>query len=114
MAGENKRIQNRVAADIKVDYRTIGTFVTDYTTNLSHGGLFVKTSLPLDPDEKVRLRITIPGQELPFPLEGIVRWTRKINDDEGEPGMGIEFTNFSDELKKSLQEFVDSIAVESK
>ncbi len=109
MSEENKRIQTRVPADIKVDYRTVGTFVTDYTTNLSRGGVFVKTSLPLEPGEKVRLRVTIPGQDLPFPLDGVVRWHRKVGDESGDPGMGIEFTDFSDELKQSLHDFVETI-----
>ena len=109
MTEQNKREQTRVVADVKVDYRTIGTFVTDYTANLSKGGVFVKTSLPLEPGEQVRLRVTIPGQELPFPLKGVVRWNRKVGDEGGEAGMGIEFSDFSDEMKASLAEFVDQI-----
>ena len=112
MSEDNKRDKNRVPADIKVDYRTVGTFVTDYTANLSQGGVFVKTSLPYEPGERVRLRVTIPGQELPFPLEGVVRWNRKVGDEGGEAGMGIEFVDFSDELKKSLQTFVAALKTE--
>ena len=109
MTEQNKRGQTRVVADVKVDYRTIGTFVTDYTANLSKGGVFVKTSLPLEPGEQVRLRVTIPGQELPFPLNGVVRWNRKVGEEGGDAGMGIEFSDFSDEMKTSLAEFVEQV-----
>ena len=109
MPEDNKRGKNRVPADIKVDYRTVGTFVTDYTANLSHGGLFVRTSLPFDPGERVRLRVTIPGQDLPFPLEGVVRWNRKVGEEGGDAGMGIEFVDFSTEMKQSLEEFVATL-----
>ena len=112
MSEDNKRGKNRVPADIKVDYRTVGTFVTDYTANLSQGGVFVKTSLPLDSGERVRLRVTIPGQDLPFPLEGVVRWNRKVGEEGGDAGMGIEFVDFSEELKQSLQTFVSSLTAE--
>ncbi|MCC7381372.1 MAG: TIGR02266 family protein [Deltaproteobacteria bacterium] len=107
MSQSNRRKATRLGVEVKVDYRTVGSFITDYTKDISQGGIFVATSLPLDVGEKVRLRITMPGRDLPFALEGVVRWNALVQDKEKQtPGMGIEFTNFGDEVKDELARLV--------
>ncbi|MBI2373693.1 MAG: TIGR02266 family protein [Deltaproteobacteria bacterium] len=108
MAKDERRSSERVPADVKVDYRTVGSFITDYSANLSKGGVFVRTSIPLRVGEHVRLRITLPGNDLPFGLEGVVRWTN-TGADEAEAGMGIEFVNFEGEVRDRLRSFVDML-----
>jgi len=102
--GEEKRRSRRLPVEVKVDYRTVGRFLTDYTMNLSKGGLFVQTCLPLQPGERVRLRITLPEVDAPFALDGLVRWVAHRDDDLGHPpGMGIEFVDASDDLLRHVE-----------
>lgn len=104
---DNRRSQARLPVELKVDYRTVGSFITDYTKDISKGGLFIRTSLPLEAGERVRLRITLPDGDAPFALDGIVKWTSTIRDkDKRPPGMGIEFVNFTDEVKAHLDRLV--------
>jgi type IV pilus assembly protein PilZ len=110
MGDSNRRKTGRLPVEVKVDYRTVGSFITDYTKDLSQGGIFVATSLPLEVGERVRLRLTLPGHALPFALEGVVRWTSGVHDKDRTPGMGIEFVNFSDELREELSRLVDKIS----
>ncbi len=110
MSDDERRGEGRIRAEIKVDYRTVGSFITDYSANISKGGMFVETSLPLAVNERVRLRVTLPGDDLPFALDGIVRWCRRPEDDETvTPGMGVEFVDFDDALKTRLEKYVDSL-----
>lgn len=109
MGDKERRIQKRVSAEVKIDYRTVGSFITDYAANISNGGVFVATSLPMSVDQKVRLRITLPGHDLPFALEGVVRWSRPAVEGEVNPGMGIEFVDFDDVLKNELEQFVGGL-----
>lgn len=110
MSEEERRGEDRIRAEVKVDYRTVGSFITDYSANISHGGMFVATSLPLPVNERVRLRITLPGETLPFALDGIVRWCRQPDaNGEGRPGMGVEFVDFDDALKARLHGYVDGL-----
>lgn len=92
---------------MKVDYRTVGSFITDYTKNISRGGVFIRTSLPLEVGERIRLRITLPEGDAPFALDGVVKWVSTIRDREKHPaGMGVEFTNFTDDVKEQLERLV--------
>jgi type IV pilus assembly protein PilZ len=112
---EERRVGKRLLAEVKVDYRTVGSFITDYSKDISQGGLFIGTSLPLEVGEQVRLRITLPGRDLPFALEGVVRWNAKPTDrDKGPPGMGIEFTDFGQEVQAELRRFVATLNEEEK
>jgi len=108
MSEEDRRKGTRVPAEVKVDYRTVGSFITDYSKDLSQGGIFVQTSLPLAVDQRVRLRITLPGRELPFALDGVVRWVRSPQDSES-PGMGVEFEEFDEATREALRRFVESL-----
>lgn len=103
---ENRKDQ-RLTAEIKVDYRTVGSFITDYSENVSLRGLFVRTSLPLPIGERVRLRLTLPEGDAPFALSGIVKWTATLKDkDKHPPGMGIEFIEPDEETKQKLAQLV--------
>jgi type IV pilus assembly protein PilZ len=107
MTGQNRRKGSRKMAEVKVDYRTVGSFITDYSRDISQGGIFISTSLPLNVGDQVRLRITLPGHELPFALEGVVRWNTGLQDKEKLiPGMGVEFTGFGDNVKDELARLV--------
>ena len=106
MSADNRRAP-RLPADVKVDYRTVGSFITDYTRNISQGGIFIRTSLPLDVGERVRLRLTLPDGDAPFALDGVVKWVSTLKDrDKHPPGMGIEFVDFSEDVKGKLEALV--------
>jgi type IV pilus assembly protein PilZ len=110
---EERRREGRQTAEVKVDYRTVGSFITDYSKDISQGGLFIATSLPLEIGESVRLRITLPGRDLPFALEGVVRWNAKPTEREkGPAGMGIEFLNFDEAVREELRRFVEMVQTE--
>lgn len=107
MPADNRR-SVRHPIEIKVDYRSVGRFLTDYSRNLSRGGLFVETCLPLEPGEKVRLRLTLPDVETPFALDGVVRWVSRLEDEMGHPpGMGIEFVGVDDDLRRHVDRLVN-------
>ena len=110
MGASDNRKEARLPAEVKVDYRTGGSFITDYTQIISQGGLVIRTSLPMEVGEKVRLRLTLPGGEAPFALDGVVKWVSTLRDkDKHPPGMGIEFTDFSDEVKAQLASLVKNV-----
>lgn len=106
MSSDNRKAP-RLPADVKVDYRTVGSFITDYTRNISHGGIFIRTSLPLEVGERVRLRLTLPDGDAPFALDGVVKWISTLKDrDKHPPGMGIEFVDFDEKVKAKLDSLV--------
>ncbi|MEM1024871.1 MAG: TIGR02266 family protein [Myxococcota bacterium] len=97
----------RHLAEVKVDYRSVGRFITDYSQNVSTGGLFIKTSAPLGIGERVRIRLTLPDGEAPFALDGVVRWVADRHGDH-PAGMGVEFLDFDEEARRRVEALVEA------
>jgi len=57
--------------------------------NLSEGGLFLRTSAPLPPGARVRIRLGRGEGEAEMPAR--VAWRRDPRQDREEPGMGLRF-----------------------
>lgn len=102
-----KRREDRVPVELKVGYRTIGSFITDYIINISKGGIFINTSKPLPVGTKIRILFSIPDMPLPFDLIGIVRWINPVgHTSHALPGMGIEFLDMEANVKKRIEKFI--------
>ena len=87
---ENKRQHARIPVSLQVSYLSKGDLQKDLVINLSPGGLFVRTSKPLDPGTDIDLEVLIANEETPIHVRGKVVWLRP---DPGQPsGMGIQFT----------------------
>lgn len=103
-----KRRQRRAMAEIRVEYRTVGSFISDYVTNISRGGVFVRTEQPLRIGTRVRLVFSLPGMPFPFDLTGEVRWIQeRASREHPERGMGIAFEHIDERIQKRIQAFVE-------
>jgi uncharacterized protein (TIGR02266 family) len=105
--GEEQRRFDREPVTLVVEYDGADELVVDYTENLSSGGTFVHTTRPFEVGTQVHLRLSFPGLLSPIALEGVVRWSR--DSAAGEPGAGIEFTNFDDRARARIDEIVQRI-----
>ncbi len=108
--GEENRQSTRLLVDVKVDYRTEGSsFITDYSDNISRSGMFIKTSLPLQKGEKVRIRLQLPDGDAPFALDGVIKWVSTMREQETHPpGMGVQFVDNSPETSKQLDAMMEA------
>ena len=88
----NKRQHSRIPVSLQVSYLSKGDLQKDIVTNLSPGGLFVRTSKPLDPGTEVDLEVLIANEETPIHVRGKVVWLRAKSGPH--EGMGIQFTGF--------------------
>jgi uncharacterized protein (TIGR02266 family) len=86
----NKRQHSRIPVSLQVSYLSKGDLQKDIVTNLSPGGLFVRTSKPLDPGTDVDLEVLIANEETPIHVRGKVVWLRPAPGQAA--GMGIQFT----------------------
>ncbi len=83
--------------------------LTDFSINLSTGGLFLVTDRPLPVDTELRLSFFLPDRERPIVARARVAW---INDD-GErtkpdlpSGMGVQFVDLSLDDLRAIRTFV--------
>jgi uncharacterized protein (TIGR02266 family) len=113
MAGDNKRRAARLHHEIPVAYRSVGSFLSDWATNISHGGLFINTRKPLPVGTAVKILVQLPGASFPFELAGrVTRVTQFDNKANMVPGMGVEFTDVDEAKRRDISAFVERLRVE--
>ena len=59
----NRRGSPRVVLGIPVQYRFGNTIAAALTLNLSHGGIAIRTTSPLDAGSKIKVRFRMPGRQ---------------------------------------------------
>jgi uncharacterized protein (TIGR02266 family) len=104
---DNKRRSARLHHEIPVAYRTVGSFLTDWATNISQGGLFINTRKALPVGTDVKIIIQLPGTAFPFDIAGRVRRVEPVgNPANAAPGMAVEFTELDRAKREQIEAFV--------
>jgi type IV pilus assembly protein PilZ len=109
--GTERRRYPRVPLSLLIQYRfdTLEDFLSEYSTNISIGGMFIRTDKPKDEGTLVYLQFYLrDGAKL---IEGLGRVVR-VNpadsaSDKTEVGMGIEFVNFDEESMELIHQIVE-------
>ena len=107
----DRRVQNRGAIELRVEYKRLNTFFADYTRNISKGGTFIRTDRPLDVDTEFIFALAVPSLDGPLRLLGKVRWRRTAEEstEDAEAGMGIEFVWRDDEERRATERTVEKL-----
>jgi len=100
----------RYRVDIQVDCSTKDFFVAHRVTNISRGGIFIETDLPLHAE--IDLCFRLPGQGEPIDAKGFVIWTYDIRKDSMRvvSGSGIKFTQMTKEHRQRLESYLRTLA----
>ena len=113
MPAENKRKATRLHHELMVAYRTVGSFLTDWATNISQGGLFINTRKPFPVGTEVRILIQLPGAALPHHLNGRVKRVSEFDNHANQvPGMAVEFTDVDEPKRQKISAFVEKLRQE--
>ena len=98
----NRRSSPRVVLGIPIQYRFGNTIAAALTLNLSHGGISIRTTSPLDAGAKIKVRFRMPGSKRDIDAEGRIAWSdRRI-------GMGIQFEQVDPAHQTIIDHFVDA------
>jgi uncharacterized protein (TIGR02266 family) len=98
----NRRTSPRVVLGIPIAYRFGNTIAAALTLNLSHGGIAIRTTSPLEQDTHARLRFRLPGSKKDIDAEARVAWSdRRV-------GMGMQFVKVETADQVAIDEFVDA------
>ena len=110
---DNQRRSSRLQHELPVAYRSVGSFLTDWATNISQGGLFINTRNPLPVGTLVKILIQLPVAAFPVDLNGrVTRVAEFDNQANVVPGMGIEFTDVDSSKKEQIEAFVQKLRLE--
>ena len=106
-----KRRDTRLPLKARVDYELLSedTFLFEYTSNVSRGGIFLATRNPLPIGTRLSLRFTLPDEDgRAIEATGKVAWINeyKPNGKNLNPGMGIEFVDLSADDKEAISNLI--------
>jgi len=89
-AAVERRRTERAPVIVRIEYSTVDALFSDFTRNINEGGIFVETDEPIPLDEKVDLKLTLPGSSEHVHVSGrVVRVESTSADAVG--GIAIEF-----------------------
>jgi uncharacterized protein (TIGR02266 family) len=98
----NRRSSPRVVLGIPIQYRFGNTIAAALTLNLSHGGIAIRTTSPLESGVKIKVRFRMPGSRRDLDAGGHIAWSdRRV-------GMGVQFEAVDPESQTIIDNFVDA------
>ncbi len=109
--GSERRVFERSAITLRVDYKRMNTFFADYAKNISKGGTFIRTAKPLSVGTEFVFVLSLPAYPEQLELKGEVVWT--VPEDQGTEekpaGMGIRFKFENPEERAKVDDFVERL-----
>jgi uncharacterized protein (TIGR02266 family) len=86
---------------INHEFESVDQFITEYVTNISRSGVFIRSKDPLPPGTKVNLRFTVIMDEIET-IEGVGEVVRVSHHPAGMGVAFVELTSYSQRLIEKL------------
>jgi uncharacterized protein (TIGR02266 family) len=90
---------------INHEFESVDQFITEYVTNISRSGVFIRSKDPLPVGTKVNLRFTVITKEIET-IEGVGEVVRVSHD---PPGMGVTFTKLTSYSQNLIEKLITRI-----
>lgn len=108
MKNQERRVNERIAAEFKVSYIHEGDYLISYSKDISADGMFIFTEVPPEIGEHPQVTFTVNNHEIKLQTEVIWVNTSKSPKD---CGMGVRFINPPAKLRKEILSVVNRVAV---
>jgi uncharacterized protein (TIGR02266 family) len=102
----------RYDVSIPVDCSTRQYFFSNHVSNISRGGLFIRSETPLPLNAEVSLTLRLPGLERSIYASGRVVWNYDIEKGTVHiaPGSGIKFVGMTAADRAVLEHYLAGLA----
>lgn len=104
------RREQRVVARLEVRYGTDQQqLLSNYSVNISTGGVFLETGDPLPVETPLSLQFALPNRTAPICCQGRVAWVNHpvlLHKPDLAPGMGIQFIGLSLDDMYAIRDFI--------
>ncbi len=101
---KDQRQHSRI--EVNDEFESIHEFVAEYVTNISRGGVFVRSKNPLPVGTMVNLKFSVILEDFET-IEGEGEVVR-VDTTPGNMGMGVVFTRLTSESARIINELVDA------
>ncbi len=109
-----RRPEERYEVYQKVRFKSGDTFLTEYTQNLSRGGMYLATEREFKKGTVIRSQLEIPGIPEPLEIEGQVSYIldEAMAAERGRTrGVGVRFINMTEEVQSMLHHYIQRLAI---
>jgi type IV pilus assembly protein PilZ len=108
---EDLRKEPRLGTRMKVVFNTEDSFYKEYSTNLSFGGMFIKSKKKPPLRTRLEIAFSLPNKdEVRVEAEVIhIVDAEKSENLNCEEGFGVRFVEFLDDGKKKLKDYYDKL-----
>ena len=108
----NRRRADRAGVTVRIDYATIDEIFSEFTRDISEGGVFIETDKPHPLGTEVAMQFHLSeGREVLKTLGRVVRV--RPGSDASPPGMGIEFDKLSSDDCFKIDQIVRALRADS-
>ena len=104
----DERIDKRYRATLRVAYQSFDEFKSEYTRNVSRGGMFISTHSMIPMGTRIELHLYVPNLPEPLRILGEVAHKKEPNE-RGEGGLGIKFIEIDEASKIHLVRYLSRI-----
>src|SRR5512138_2583032 len=116
---DEKRRDPRVGAELRLRlaYGSMDEFIERYATNVSRGGIFVRTLEPWPPGTELAIDVALANGDQVLRGRGVVRWRTPPSapgEPPRDPGMGVRFTELAPESRALVDLMVATVGAEAR
>ena len=100
-AAVERRRSDRAPVVVQIEYSTVDALFSDFTRNINEGGIFVETEEAIPLDQKVDLKLRLPGSSEVVHVEGrVVRVEQATATSTG--GIAVEFAQLDSRARELI------------
>jgi uncharacterized protein (TIGR02266 family) len=107
-AAVERRRSERAPVVVQIEYSTVDALFSDFTRNINEGGIFVETDEPIPLDQKVDLKLRLPGSSDLVHVSGRVVRVESTTT-SGPGGIAIEFGELDAQARELINAAVRSL-----
>lgn len=104
-----ERTDPRVEARLQVRFGSGGAVLTDYSVNISTGGIFLETATPLPQGTALQLEFTLPPRTTPIRCQARVAWVNHPDFPSKPglpPGIGVQMLDLALDDLHAIRDFI--------
>ncbi len=107
--GVEKRVHYRSDLILKVQYADEKDFLSDYTENVSEGGIFIATDETFAQGDILDFEVSFPGMFESIRTKGVVKWCRGAREPDEPAGIGVEFLHDEEQPNGPLHNLISRL-----
>lgn len=106
LPAKNERREERFNATLKVSYKSLNGYFTEYIKNIGKGGIFINTKKSHEINDIVDLSLEVPGLNKPLIIKGEIVHVKIHNVPDEDAGIGVKFIDIDPESRNKLINFI--------